>query len=81
MQAIKDLEEHVCTRLEMHLMELVGSMQKALGDSFKDQIQELVNQNFDDVCGNSTGVNSRGENHHSSYCCGTRLARIDFRCF
>lgn len=70
--------KNTCTRLESLFLELVGSMKKTLGDSFKDQIQELVRQNFDDVCGNSSGVNSRGENHHSSYCCGTRLARINF---
>jgi len=58
----KELEGRMTIRLESRLMELVGwSMQKTLGDYLKDQIQELVKLHSDDVHGNSTGVNSRGD--------------------
>jgi len=58
---MKDLKERVCTLLESRLMELVGSMQKTLGDFLKDQFQELVKQQS-----NNNKANSRGEHNHSS---------------
>ena len=39
---LKEVEDRVAARLETHLIELVGNIQKALGDSLKDLLQELV---------------------------------------
>ncbi|KAH1161931.1 hypothetical protein GYH30_000697 [Glycine max] len=41
-RALEEVEDRAAARLETHLIKLAGNIQKALGYSLKDSLQELV---------------------------------------
>ncbi|KAJ1396383.1 Retrotransposon gag domain [Sesbania bispinosa] len=73
-QAMKEMEERLSARLDNRLAELAGTMQRTIGESLKQSLDDLLQQHPH----GSTGMNRHESRNSGSYSCGTRLARIDF---
>ncbi|XP_019462912.1 PREDICTED: uncharacterized protein LOC109361830 [Lupinus angustifolius] len=82
------LEARIAKRLELRLVELAGSLQKKLGDSIKQSIDELIHKNVEDEDSSWKGYdrdrygkhdkNQKSSDRQFNYSCQTRLLRIDF---